>query len=313
VKFKRIVLLALVLSITLAAQQANYVLGPDDQVTIFAPDAEDLSGKPQRVDLDGYLNLPMVGAIHAAGMSAKELAAEVKARLKKYLTDPQVTVSVADFQSQPVSVLGEVNAPGIHQLQGHKTLFEVLSLAGGLRVTAGSSVRITRDRKWGRIPLANAHDDPTGQFSVASLSTKSMIDAGSPAENIEIKPEDVISVPKAGIVYVVGAVHKPGGFVLGEAGSLSALQVLSLAEGLDNTAAPNRIKIMRSGSGSSAQRVEISLDVKKLLAGQTADVPLRDNDILFVPSSFPKSAAMRALETAIGMTGQIGAGLAIYH
>ena len=294
------------------SSMASYLLGPNDQVTIFVPDSEELSARPQRIDLEGYIDLPMVGRIHAAEMTTRELAAEIQKGLKRYFTNPEVTLTISEFRSQPVSVLGEVNSPGVHQLQGHKTLFEVLSLAGGLRETAGNEVKITRDLKWGSIPLPNAKNDATGHFSIASVSTKTILEASDPTQNIEIKPDDVISVEKTGIVYVIGSVHKPGGFVLGENSSLSALQVLSLAEGLEAGAAPHRAKILR-GYGSPHAPVEIPVDLKKLLTGQTADVRLNANDVLFIPSSFAKSTALRSLETVIGMSGQIGAGLAIYH
>jgi polysaccharide biosynthesis/export protein len=119
-------------------------------------------------------------------------------------------------------------------------------------------------------------------------------------------------VPRAELVYVIGSVHKAVGFPLGENRSLSVLQVLSLAEGLDQTASGARAKIMHMEAGGSA-RVEIPVNLKSILAGKSTDVELNANDILFVPSSFGKSTAMRSLETAIGMGGQIGAGMAIYR
>src|SRR5207253_975846 len=108
----------------------------------------------------------------------------------------------------------------------------------------------------GRIPLPTANDDGTGQFSIGSVNVKSMMDGTKPLDNIEIKPNDVISVPKADIVYVVGAVRKSGGFVLGENETLSTLQVLSLAEGLDRVAAAQNAKILRQTPGTS-DRTEV--------------------------------------------------------
>lgn len=100
--------------------------------------------------------------------------------------------------------------PGTHQLEGHKSLFEVISLVGGLRPDAGYKINITRQLTQGRIPLPDAADDPTGKFSIASVTIKSVLDASDPSENIEIKPEDVISVPRGELIYVIGAVRKPG-------------------------------------------------------------------------------------------------------
>lgn len=291
----------------IASLHSNYVLGQDDQITLFVSDVEELSGKPIRIDMKGNINLPMAGRVHAAGLTADQLEQGIADRLKRFLQNPEVMVSITEFRSQPISVLGAVGSPGVHQVQGHKTLFEVLSLAGGLRQDAGPAVKITRDLKWGRIPLPDAKDDPTGKFSVASVSARSVMNATDPAENIAIKPQDVISVPRAGVVYVIGAVHKPGGFVLGEKESLSTLQVVSLAEGLDHTAAPRSARIMRTLPGNSA-RSEIPVDLSKLMSGKAPDLLLKADDILFIPNSASKRAGVRAMEAAI----QIGTGMAMY-
>ena len=286
---------------------SNYLLGPDDQVTVSVSDVEEFTGRPIRIDIKGNINLPMAGRVHAAGLTADQLETDIAEHLKRFLVDPEVIVSVAEFRSQPISVLGAVGNPGIHQVQGRKNLFEVLSLAGGLRSDAGNTVNITRDLKWGRIPLPNAKDDPTGKFSVASVSVKTVMNAKDPAQNIAIKPGDVISIPRADVIYIIGAVHKPGGFVLGEKESLSALELMSLAEGLERTAAPQKARVMRILPGSST-RSEIPVDLRKLMAGKAADMPLKADDILFIPNSASKSAGTRALEAAI----QIGTGVAVY-
>src|SRR5579871_1871649 len=107
----------------------------------------------------------MVGRIHVSGLTVDQVENFLKDRLKKYFQDPEVFVYLTELRSQPISVLGAVNNPGVHQLEGHKTLFEVLSLAGGLRSDAGYSVKITRRKEWGKIPLPSAKDDSTGNFS----------------------------------------------------------------------------------------------------------------------------------------------------
>ena len=289
------------------AVPANYVLGPDDLITLNVADLEEISNKPMRIDIRGNINIPVAGRIHAAGLTADQLEAAISNRLKRYLQSPEVVVSIAEFRSQPVSVLGAVGAPGVHQLEGHKTLFEVLSGAGGLRADAGNTVTITREIKWGQIPLPNAKIDPTGRYSVASVSSRSIMNGQNPAENIAIRPGDVISVSKADLVYVIGSVRKPGGFVLGENESISTLQVLALAEGLNPSAASERAKIMRVVPGSTT-RTEIPINLKKLLAGKTSDLPLEHDDILFIPNSAAKSALIRGTETALA----IGTGMAIY-
>ena len=287
---------------------SNYVLGPDDQISIQAVDVEEISGKPVRIDMRGNINLAMIGRIQAAGETADSLEVLIKKRLEKYVREPDVSVSIVEYRSQPISVLGQVMTPGVHQIQGHKSLFEVLSLAGGLKLDAGYSVKITRRLEWGRIPLPGAADDPSGQFSVASINIKGIMDASNPAGNIAVKPEDVITVPKAELIYVIGTVRKPGGFVLGENETRSALEVLAMAEGLDRFAASKDAKIMRLVPGSP-KRAEIPINLKLLLAGKIGDIPLQAEDILFVPTSLKKAATVRGIESAL----QIGTGLAIYR
>jgi polysaccharide export outer membrane protein len=281
----------------------NYVLGPDDQVILFVADLDEISGKPMRVDRRGDLNIPLAGRIHAAGLTVDQLETQIEGGLKKALKDPHVVVNVSDFHSQPVSVLGYVANPGVHQLEGRKSLFEMLSMAGGLRPEAGYSIKITRNLKWGRVPLADATEDPTGQFSIGSVSVKDIMNGANPAENIIIKPEDTITVPKADLIYVIGSVKKPGGYVMGQDQTVSALQILSLAEGLDRTAAGDKARVMRTVPGNPS-RTEIPINLKKLMEGKAPDVQLRSDDILFVPNSAAKSVLNRTADAALGI-GQL--------
>ena len=205
-------------------------------------------------------------------------------------------------------MIGSVKNPGVHQIEGRKTLIEILSLAGGLTDDAGYSVKITRRMEYGRIPLQSAVDDPTKQFSVAEVGIKGIMQASDPVENIIIQPYDVIAIPHGEMIYVTGNVGHAGGFVLHERESLSVLQALSLAGGLGHAASPQNARILRQSSPST-NRNEIAVDLKKIMAAKASDVPLRADDILFVPDSAPKKAITRAAEAAI----QVGTGLAIYR
>src|SRR5260221_12446103 len=287
---------------------STYLLGPGDQLQISDPELTELANKPVRVDGEGDVDLPLAGRVHVAGMTAQQSQLELNKALGAYIRHPQVIVEVSEVHSQPVSVLGAVNTPGVHQVQGRKTLLETLALAGGIRQDAGHSVRITRELAWGCIPLPSAHLDPTGRFTVAQLTLKKIMDAKTPEENIQIFPHDVISVPKAEMVYVIGEVHRSGGFVLGEHQSISVLQALSLAEGLNTGADPRHAKILRL-KPEADQREELKVDVKDALNGKKPDFPLQGEDILFIPGSTGKKAALRSMEAAI----QVGTGLAIWH
>ena len=291
--------------------RSTYILGPDEQITIRAPEADEFE-KPFRIGAGGELNLPLVGRVRAAGLTVEQLEAELTSRLKEYIQDPQVFVGIAQFRSQPVSVIGAVNAPGVQQIQGPKALIELLSLAGGIRQDAGNRIKITRRLERGRIPLPNAKDDPTGQFSIAEVNVKEILEAKNPQENILVQPDDIISVPRAEMVYVIGDVTRAGGFVLNEQENISVLQALSLAGGPTKTASTRKAKLLRTVQGGSS-RTEIPVDLRKVLAGKANDIALQPADILFVPNSTGKAATLRSLEAALSMGSSMAIGLAIYH
>lgn len=298
------------------AAASSYVLGPDDQIAIRVLDleefAEGAAGKDRvyRIDLRGQVNLPLVGRLKVSGQTVELFEATLVERLKVYLKAPSVTVTVAEYKSQPISVLGQVQTPGVHQLQGRKSLLEVISLVGGLKPEAGHQIKITRKIEYGAIPLPSAKTDGTGQFSVAEVSVRRILNAQSPEENIQIQPFDVISVPKAELVYVVGNVKRSGGFILGDREKVTALQALALAEGFDRDAASNGAKILRKpADGGGGERQEILVALGEILKGKKADVAMEPDDILFVPSSVGKKLALRSLEAAIS----IGTGVAIFR
>src|SRR3989442_1681170 len=288
--------------------RSTYLLGPDDQLEISDPELAEFANKPARIDGEGDIQVPLVGRVHVSGLTVQQTEQELNKVLSTYIRHPEVAVSVAEVRSQPVSILGSVNTPGVHQVRGHKTVLEMLALAGGIRSDAGYSVRITRQLEWGCIPLPKTELDASGRFSVAELNLKKIMEAKNPEENIQIFPHDVISVPKAEMVYVIGDVKRSGGFVLGEHQSMSVLQALSLAEGLNSTADTRHARILRLERNAD-QRVEMAVDVKGILNGKGRDVPLQGDDILFVPGSTGKKAALRALEAAV----QTGTGLAIWR
>src|SRR5690242_14595179 len=277
------------------SKDRDYVLGADDQISVWVADAADISGRQVNIDPGGDITLPMIGRVRAAGLTTKQLEAELTEKLKTYFKAPQVVVSVTEFRSQPVSVIGAVNQPGVHQLRGRKTLVEVLSLAGGIAKDAGYTVKITRGVEWGPIPLANAKKDPSGQFTIAQVELKDIMTAANPQGNIPIRPNDVISVPVGEMVYVIGEVNKAGGFVLAERENISVLQALALAGGLSPQASPKNARILRAQAGSTS-RTEIPIDVRKVLQGQAKDASLNSEDILFIPNSVSKKAGLRVVE-----------------
>lgn len=288
-------------------RREDYVLGIDDVVVVRVLDLDEIKPDPLRIDMRGYINLPLVGRIQAGGRTVEQLERDIALRLDSILHKPEVTVSVQEFRSQPVSLLGAVRSPGVMQVRGRKTLYEVLSMAGGLNPDAGNWINITRRKESGPLPLKEVRQDDTGEFLIGRVAVKSVMEAKNPEENILIMPNDVISVPKADLIYVIGSVKRSGGFVLAEKEQISALQALSLAEGLDRGASPTRAKILRQGA--DGKRQEIAIDIKKIMAGKANDVPLVANDILFIPSSSMRTVGWRTFEAGMA----IGTGWAIYR
>jgi polysaccharide export outer membrane protein len=293
-----------------AAVTESYLLGPGDQITVNLRDRKEIEIKPAVVGLDGSIDFQYAGKLHADGLTTDQLARQIEASLDRIVQNPKVTVEVSEYGSQPVSVLGAVNHPGVLQLRGRKNLIEVLSMAEGLKTEAGNVIKITRPKSSGLIPLSNAKEDATGQFSNAEVSIKGLMDAALPEANIQVRPHDVITVPRAELIYVLGNVHKPGGFALSERESITVLQAISMAEGVEPGAVTQNARILRaSGAPGTSERTEVVIDVKKMLANKAPDQPLRPNDILFIPNSSSRSVGIRALEAGVTMA----TGFVIYH
>jgi polysaccharide biosynthesis/export protein len=280
-------------------ERSSYILGPGDTITIRALNVEEISEKPVRIGTSGVINFPMIGRIKASGLTLEQLEAEISSRLKDSVNEPDVAVTITEYRSQPVSIMGSVNTPGVLQLEGRKTLFEVLSLAGGLKPDAGYILKITRRIEFGDIPLPGAVLDPSGRYSIATVNARSVMEARNPEENILVRPFDVITVPRGDLVYVIGDVRKSGGIILSEQATVTVLEAVSIAQGLEKTAKPEQAKILRPVSGSST-RTEIPVDLKKVLAGQASDVALQTNDILLIPGR-RQNLALQTLSAMMGV------------
>ena len=291
-----------------AKPSASYAIGPGDQLTIWALGIDETNTRTVIVDPDGCIDLPMIGRVKASGRSAEQLKAALAENLKTYVKEPEVSVSVSDYHSQPVSVVGAVKDPGVRELRGGKRLLEVLALAGGLTPDAGNAIYITRRKDAGDLNVPGLMKDESAESTTVRIPAASLLQAGDSEYNITIRPNDTIVVPRARMVYVMGEVNRPGGFVLNEREGLSVLQAISLAGGTTRTASSKNARILRPET-AKATRTEITLNLKGILTSKAGDVELRPEDILFVPNSAAKSATIRALEAGI----QISTGLIIWH
>jgi polysaccharide biosynthesis/export protein len=281
----------------------TYELGPSDQIMIHAPDAEELNDKTFRIEDDGTATLPLVGIVKMGGLTVGKIEDDLKERLKTYVRNPQVSITVVQFRSAPVFFVGQFQRPGIYALQGRHTLVEMLQSVGGLQPTAGRRIKVTRKGESGPIPLSAATEDPGGKTTSVEIGLVSLTQNINPAEDIVLQPYDVISVDRAEQVYLMGAFGKTGGFDVGDRDYISVLQVISQAGGLSPDAIPEKAHILRAVLDTS-RRAEIPINLAKVLSTEANDYPLLPNDILFVPHKKATNDILTRLET-VGISAAI--------
>jgi polysaccharide export outer membrane protein len=269
----------------------NIAIGAGDLLNIVVFDTPELTTSV-RVSQDGDVNLPVLGMMRLAGLGTTDSARKIEEELRSrhLIIDPHVTVFIAEYASQGATVLGEVRAPGVYPTLGTRKMLDMISVAGGLQSTAGKAVSIVH------------RSDPQHPETIALQSGPNTMYA---QENPIIIPGDTVIVAKAGIVYVIGDVLKPGGFLIDNNSPISIMQSLSLAGGWDKTAALSKTKLIRK---TPEGREEVDLDLKHVAYGSQADIGVKDGDILFVPSSISKTLTYRGIEAAITITS----GLLIY-
>ncbi len=279
----------------------DYRIGRDDLIEITVFEVPELSATT-RVSASGVVTLPLTGAINASGRTAEELARMIEDELRKnFLKDPHVTVLVREYASQPVSVLGAVKAPGIYQIKGQKFLLDMLAMAQGLDVNAGTTIQVMRRPASEATPSAQ----PANAQTIA-LSVEDLFQNGKTGLNIPIYAGDVINVLSAQSIFVVGEVTRPGEFTLKYGKPVTVAQALALGGGFSKDAKKSLGTIIRYHADGTKE--EIPVNVEKILDGSDNDVPLVANDILFVPANKVKTGLTRALDSALS----IAVGRAIY-
>ena len=246
-------------------------IGRADLLAISVYGAPELT-RTVRVSPEGLIRLPMLREqIEAQGLMPAEVETRIAAALaqEQILVDPAVTVTIAEYHSRPISVLGAVKSPLTFQALGKTTLLEALTRAQGLSEDAGPEILLTR----------TAGDGDAAR--VEHIPVKKLIDAADPAWNVTLEGGEEIRVPQAGRVFVAGNVKHPGAFRMDGAGDTTVLKALALAEGLAPFATKDAY-IFRSGPGSDGGRTEIPVALSKILERAAPDVALAANDILYV-------------------------------
>ena len=253
-------------------------------------DTPELSGK-LRVDEHGVVTLPVAGELSVSGMTAVEAGHAIEARFRQMdvLKEPHVTVTVLEYSTQGVAVFGEVKNPGVYPLLGAHGVVDLISAAGGLTPNAGKAVTVTH------------RTDPNHPV-IVNIESKA---GSSAAFNVDVRPGDNIMVSRAGIVYVLGDVGKPGGFLIENNERLTVMQAVALAQGTNRTASLNHAKLIRK---TDTGHEEMPVPLGKMLANKAPDQPLSDGDILFVPVSSAKHSLVVA-ESIL----PAAASAAVYH
>ncbi|HYI93680.1 MAG TPA: polysaccharide biosynthesis/export family protein [Bryobacteraceae bacterium] len=283
----------------------SYVLGPNDQFQIQATDIEGFPG-PYRIEADGLVNLPLVGNVKAAGLTVEAFETELIKRLKEFIRNPRLSVSVTQFRNEPVFCVGAFQAPGIYPLLGRRTLIE-MTTAIGLQANASRRIRITRRAEFGRIPIATAVNDKENNVWLAEIGLGTQRDNINPNEDVELKPYDVITAERAEMIYVNGEVVRVGPVELGERSSISVSQAITMSGGLNNDANPEKVRVLRPILNTS-RRAEIAVNLKDIMKGRANDFPLLPNDILYVPGS-PSKVLWKTLAVALPVATIIGIAL----
>jgi polysaccharide export outer membrane protein len=222
-----------------------------------------------RIDEEGYITVPILGRLHIAGETVAEARDQIRKKLLdgKLLNDPQVDLAIIEYTEPEVTIIGEVTSPGKHPLLSPRRLVEVLALGGGTTVAAGNEIQVMRGSEGG---------EPVVVHYSKGMDPKVV-------EDVMVNPGDTVVVKRAGIVYVLGAVARPGGIVMQEQGTLNVMQAMSMAGGTNPTASIGTIYLLRRNDDGSV--VYISLPYKKMIHGQSIDVQLHAMDMLYIPTS----------------------------
>ncbi len=264
---------------------SNVKLGIGDLIEINVFGVPELSIKT-RVSGSGDIYLPLIDYVHVAGLTTDEAQELIQKRLEAggFVRGPHVSIFVNESASQAITMVGEVNRPGAYPAVGERRLFDLVSAAGGFTEKAG------------RIITIEHHGDPDQKVQLQLTSNNLAEDT---KDNVDIYPGDLIIVSRAGIVYVVGDVQRPSGFLVSEDNAISVLKALALAGGGTRTAALNKTRIIRQ-TPNGVQEIPVKL--KKILYAKAPDVALVKGDILFVPGSGAKAAAYRTADAAVAMS-----------
>ncbi len=298
-----------------SVQPVDATIGSGDLLHVDVFDVPELS-RDVRVSDTGDISYPLIpGRIVAGGLTPFQLESKLEQLLlaNGLVSHPQVSVFVKEQNSQPVTVVGAVGHPTVFQVMRPTTLLEVLTAAGGVTDDAGNIVIVTRPESAGEVAReepASATTKPELKEQRITIPLQSLLESGNAVFNIQIYGGDTVTVPRAGIIYVLGSgVGQPGEYVLQNRGEqVTVLKALALARGLTTFAKANSAVIMRMNP-QTGQRDTIPVQLKKIEDRKADDVPMKSDDILYVPDSTGKKALARGTEAALGL----GSAITVYR
>ncbi len=247
---------------------SKLTLAPGFLVSLNVLDDADFGGT-FRVDQQGGITVPILGTMHVAGETVSDASIQIRNKLleDKFLKDPQVNLAVLEYTPPEITIVGEVMSPGKYPLLSPRKLVDVLAMAGGTTLTAANEVQITSASAERKTVLVH-YSRRTNPQAV---------------KGVMVQPGDTVQVKRAGIVYVLGAVARPGGFVMQEEGTLTVLQAIALAYGTTLLAANSKIYIMHQNADRSVSYIAVNYN--SMTRGKSEDVQLQAADVLFVPTS----------------------------
>jgi polysaccharide export outer membrane protein len=262
----------------------EYVIGPSDVVEVSVLKMPELT-REYRVSAEGTIEIPFLGQIEAEKKTTRELAAAIAKELQGgYLVDPQVSVVVKQVNRR-YFVLGAVRTPGVYNIEGRPTLLELITIAGGLNPTYGSTAFIMHKTQ-------PAEKDAEAAYDMKKANLNALL-RGDFSENVRIEPGDIVQIPPSDVFFVAGEVRAPGSFTLKEGTTLR--QAISMAQNTNATAAPGKAVIFREDG--SKEKKQIPIDITAVMRGRSPDVELMANDIIVVPNSKAKSAFVPILNS----------------
>lgn len=292
---------------TVVSETANgnlpmQTIGANDLVAVSVYDSPELT-RTVRVSAEGFIRLPMLREkLKADGLMPADLEVSIMNALKSegVLVDPVVTVTIAEYHSRPISVMGSVKKPLTFQAATPVTLLDALARAEGLTLEAGPVILLTRFQ---------TGSDGVSAANIQRIPVDALIDAADPAMNVLLTGGEEILAPAMGRVFVVGNVKRPGAFSLREGGEGTVLQMLALAEGLAPFSSKQAYIYRRAKDGS---RTEVAVELESILKRKHADVSVLPDDILYVPDNKARRLTATALERILSFGSNAGATALIY-